>query len=72
MLALDIRGLKKSYSGHPDALCGIDLKVNSGDFFALLGPNGAGKSTIIGILTSIVQKTSGTVVVSGHNIDNNF
>ena len=51
------------------ALSGIDLAVEEGDFFALLGPNGAGKTTAIGIVTSLVNKTSGTVSVFGHDID---
>jgi len=51
------------------ALCGINLEVKQGDFFALLGPNGAGKSTAIGIITSLVNKSSGTVKIYGHNID---
>ncbi len=52
-----------------EALSGIDLVVKEGDFFALLGPNGAGKTTAIGIVTSLVNKTSGTVSVFGHDID---
>ena len=52
-----------------EALSGIDLVVEEGDFFALLGPNGAGKTTAIGIVTSLVNKTSGTVSVFGHDID---
>ena len=52
-----------------EALSGIDLVVREGDFFALLGPNGAGKTTAIGIVTSLVNKTSGTVSVFGHDID---
>jgi ABC-2 type transport system ATP-binding protein len=51
------------------ALKGIDLSVEEGDFFALLGPNGAGKTTTIGILTSLVKKTSGIVSILGHNLD---
>lgn len=51
------------------ALRGIDLDVAEGDFFALLGPNGAGKTTAIGIITSLVNKTGGTVSVFGHDID---
>lgn len=52
-----------------EALSGIDLTVREGDFFALLGPNGAGKTTAIGIITSLVNKTSGTVSVFGHDMD---
>ncbi|MGE0080392.1 MAG: ABC transporter ATP-binding protein [Thiohalomonadaceae bacterium] len=67
--ALEIRGLKKTYRRGADALKGIDLDVEEGDFFALLGPNGAGKSTTIGIITALVNKTAGTVRVFGHDID---
>jgi len=70
--ALSIRGLKKVYSNGFEALKGIDLEVQSGDFFALLGPNGAGKSTTIGIISSLVNKTGGSVEVFGTNIDENF
>jgi ABC-2 type transport system ATP-binding protein len=69
MNALTLRGLVKTYKNGVHALKGIDLDVAEGDFFALLGPNGAGKSTTIGIVTSLVNKTSGTVEVFGHNID---
>jgi len=67
--ALEISNLKKVYKGGFEALKGIDLTVNEGDFFALLGPNGAGKSTTIGVITSLVNKTSGSVSVFGENID---
>jgi len=63
--ALDIRALRKTYAGGVEALKGIDLSVESGDFYALLGPNGAGKSTLIGIISSLVNKTSGEVKVYG-------
>lgn len=69
MKALDIVGLSKTYKGGTQALKGIDLKVEEGDFFALLGPNGAGKSTTIGILSSLVNKTSGTAKVFGYSLD---
>tara|TARA_B100000745_G_scaffold190261_1_gene125029 strand:- start:15150 stop:16094 length:945 start_codon:yes stop_codon:yes gene_type:complete len=69
MLALDIKGLKKTYKNGFEALNGIDLQVKQGDFFGLLGPNGAGKSTTIGIITSLVTKTGGTVSVFEHDID---
>lgn len=68
-LALDIKGLHKVYKSGTVALSGIDLVVKQGDFFALLGPNGAGKSTTIGIISSLVNKTSGSVKVFGHDID---
>jgi len=67
--ALEISHLEKVYKGGFQALKGIDLKVEQGDFFALLGPNGAGKSTTIGIITSLVNKTKGKVSVFGHDID---
>lgn len=67
--ALEISNLKKVYKGGFEALKGINLTVDEGDFFALLGPNGAGKSTTIGIITSLVNKTSGTVSVFGESID---
>ncbi|MDB6445459.1 ABC-2 type transport system ATP-binding protein [Pseudomonas sp. NFACC32-1] len=67
--ALSIRQLTKTYSNGFQALSGIDLDVAEGDFFALLGPNGAGKSTTIGILSTLVNKTSGTVSVFGHDLD---
>src|SRR5690242_21114596 len=67
--ALSIRGLTKTYKNGVQALKGVDLDVEQGDFFALLGPNGAGKTTLIGILTSLVNKSAGTVSVFGHDID---
>ncbi len=63
MKALSIRNLTKTYLKGPMALKGIDLDVEQGDFFALLGPNGAGKSTTIGIVTSLITKTSGEVKI---------
>lgn len=67
--ALSIRQLTKTYGNGFQALSGIDLDVSEGDFYALLGPNGAGKSTTIGILSTLVNKTSGTVNVFGHDLD---
>ncbi|MBN7769276.1 ABC transporter ATP-binding protein [Marinobacter daepoensis] len=67
--ALEIEGLTKNYGDGFQALKGIDLQVREGDFFALLGPNGAGKSTTLGIVSSLVNKTSGAVRVFGHDID---
>jgi ABC-2 type transport system ATP-binding protein len=67
--ALSIQNLTKVYNNGVTALKGIDLTVEQGDFFALLGPNGAGKSTTIGIISSLVNKSSGTVKVFGHDID---
>ena len=69
MKALSIKNLTKTYANGPQALCGIDLEVEEGDFFALLGPNGAGKSTAIGVISSLVNKTGGTVEVFGHDLD---
>ncbi len=69
MQALVLRQLTKTYKNGIKALKGIDLEVAEGDFFALLGPNGAGKTTIIGIVTSLVTKTGGTVEVFGHDMD---
>ena len=70
--AIDIKQLSKVYSGGFQALKGIDLTVQQGDFFALLGPNGAGKSTTIGIMCSLVNKTSGKVKIFGVDIDEDF
>lgn len=67
--ALRVRALRKTYDGGVQALKGIDLDVAPGDFHALLGPNGAGKSTLIGIVSALVNKTSGTVEVFGIDID---
>jgi ABC-2 type transport system ATP-binding protein len=67
--ALVLRQLTKTYKNGVKALKGIDLAVEEGDFFALLGPNGAGKTTAIGIVTSLVNKSSGVVEVFGHDID---
>lgn len=67
--ALEINNLKKVYGSGIEALRGIDLSVKEGDFYALLGPNGAGKSTTIGIITSLVNKTSGKVKVFGYDLD---
>lgn len=69
MNALSLRSLYKRYPNGFEALKGIDLDVRDGDFFALLGPNGAGKSTTIGIVSSLVNKTSGTVTVFGRDLD---
>lgn len=69
--ALSIQGLEKVYGNGFKALKGIDLIVQRGDFFALLGPNGAGKSTILGIVSSLVQKTEGRVSIMGHDLVSN-
>lgn len=72
MKALNIENLKKTYKNGVNALKGISFSVDEGDFFALLGPNGAGKSTTIGVVTSLVNKTSGTVSIYDHDIDTEF
>ena len=69
MKALDIQGLTKTYKGGVQALKGVDLTVEQGDFFALLGPNGAGKSTTIGIISSLVNQTNGKVSVFGFDLN---
>jgi ABC-2 type transport system ATP-binding protein len=69
MPALSLQKLRKTYDNGVEALRGIDLSVESGDFYALLGPNGAGKTTAIGIITSLVNKSSGKVEIFGHDID---
>ncbi|GMR00851.1 MAG: ABC transporter ATP-binding protein [Gammaproteobacteria bacterium] len=71
MNALNIKNLQKTYKNGVNALKGVDLTVKQGDFFALLGPNGAGKSTVIGIVCSLVNKSSGQVEVFGRNLDTN-
>lgn len=72
MHALSVRNLVKVYGNGVRALKGISLDVAEGEFFALLGPNGAGKTTAIGIITALVNKTSGEVRVFGHNIDDDL
>ena len=67
--ALLIEGLSKTYAGGVKALSGVDLVVNHGDFFALLGPNGAGKSTTIGIISGLVNKSSGNVQIFDKDLD---
>jgi ABC-2 type transport system ATP-binding protein len=69
MQALSVRSLTKTYRNGVEALKGVDLDVEQGDFFALLGPNGAGKTTLIGIVTSLVNKTGGTAAIFGYDID---
>ena len=70
--ALEINDLKKTYSGGVEALKGISFSVNEGDFYALLGPNGAGKSSTIGIIGSLVTKSSGNVKIFDVDIDENL
>ena len=69
MHALDIRQLRKTYANGVEALKGIDLSVKQGDFFALLGANGAGKSTTIGLITTLLTKTSGSIRINGYDLD---
>lgn len=69
MYALSIKQLTKTYSNGFQALKGIDFDVKPGDFYALLGPNGAGKTTVIGIICSLINKTSGQVEIFGHDMD---
>ncbi|MEJ2763984.1 ABC transporter ATP-binding protein [Photobacterium sp. MCCC 1A19761] len=69
MNALEIKNVSKTYKGGVKALKNMTLNVEEGDFFALLGPNGAGKSTTIGIISSLVNKTSGSVKVFGYDLD---
>ena len=68
-IAISIKDLHKVYANGPEALKGVSLDVEQGDFFALLGPNGAGKTTIIGIISTLVSKTAGTVEVFGKRVD---
>lgn len=68
MNALQVQNLRKTYNNGVEALRGVDLEVGEGDFFALLGPNGAGKSTLIGIVSSLVNATSGEARVFGISV----
>lgn len=68
-VAIAIKDLKKTYANGFEALKGISLEVEQGDFFALLGPNGAGKSTTIGVISTLVNRSGGTVEVFGRNVD---
>lgn len=69
MNAISIKNLKKTYASGTQALKGVDLEVKEGDFFGLLGANGAGKTTIIGILTSLVNKSGGKARIFGYDLD---
>lgn len=71
MNAISIKNLKKTYATGVHALKGVSLEIPSGDFFGLLGQNGAGKTTLIGIISGLVNKTSGNVSVAGFDIDKN-
>jgi len=70
--ALSIHNLTKTYSNGFEALKGVSLSVEEGDFYALLGPNGAGKSTTIGIICSLITKSGGTVRIFDKDIDDDF
>jgi ABC-2 type transport system ATP-binding protein len=72
MIALSITDLHKKYKGGFQALSGVTLDVQEGEFFGLLGPNGAGKTTTIGVVTSLITKTTGKVSVFGIDIDHDF
>lgn len=72
MKALSLQNLEKTYANGHQALKGISLDVEEGDFFALLGPNGAGKSTTLGIVCSLVRKTAGKAQIFGIDIDKDF
>lgn len=69
MKALEVKNVRKTYAGGVEALKGVSLSLEEGDFFALLGPNGAGKTTLINILSGLVNKTSGELLVHGVSID---
>jgi len=71
MHAIEIKQLRKTYDTGVEALKGIDLTIQTGDFFALLGANGAGKSTTIGLITSLLTKTSGSISICGIDLDKN-
>src|SRR5438093_6490772 len=66
--AIDVRKLRKTYSGGVDAVKSIDFEVAAGEVFGLLGPNGAGKSTTIGMLTTTIAPTSGSARVAGYDV----
>ncbi len=70
--ALSVHNLKKTYESGVEALKGISFEVKQGDFMALLGPNGAGKSTTIGIISSLINKTEGTISIFNHDIEKEF
>ena len=67
--ALVVQGVTKKYASGTEALKGVSLTVPAGDFYALLGPNGAGKTSLIGMITGLVSKSTGTIKVFGHDVD---
>src|SRR3954470_16214273 len=68
MDAIEVEGLRKTYAGGVEAVCGVTFAVRAGEVFALLGPNGAGKSTTVRILTTLSAPTSGTARVAGFDV----
>ena len=68
-IAISIKDLDKTYANGVEALKGVSLEVQQGDFFALLGPNGAGKSTIIGVISTLINNSGGSVEVFGRSVD---
>jgi ABC-2 type transport system ATP-binding protein len=68
MHVIEVRGLRKTYSGGVQAVRGVDFDVGKGEVFGLLGPNGAGKSTTVGMLTTTVRPTAGTARIAGHDV----
>src|SRR6187551_4055903 len=70
-LAIEVKQLRKSF-GALHALCGVDLEIEAGEFFALLGPNGAGKTTLINIIAGLTLATSGSVTVMGHDVVSHY
>ena len=71
-ISIKIRSLRKIYDGKLEALKGINLDISKGAFFGLLGPNGAGKTTTIGIMTGLVNLTSGSVEIMGYDVIKNY
>ncbi len=69
--AIQIRGVSKSYA-RVQALCGVDLEIPQGEFFALLGPNGAGKTTLISLLAGLARPDAGSLTVMGHDVVANY
>src|SRR2546430_6353385 len=65
-LAIQCRDLRKTYDGKVEAVCGLNLEIQTGECFGLLGPNGAGKTTTIEILEGLLQPTSGEVSILGY------
>lgn len=69
--AIEISGITKRF-GEFEALRGVDLRIEQGEFFALLGPNGAGKSTLINLLAGLLQPTTGTIRIMGHDVQTDY